>query len=135
MKRIHDERLIVRNLKNIRIAFGIENIVIILILLWQSYLHKNWSGVFSLDNPLFAVLMIGAFILIVLSVNISSPTEDKPKASIKLITIRFVIELIVLSFVFYILLKGSHFLVSLIAGTVIALVLLEIDLYANHFRE
>lgn len=135
MKRIHDEKLINRNLKNIRLDFAIENLLIIALLGWQILRGANWYKVTSMSNPLYAVLIITALVLIVLSVNVSAPMEHKAKTTWTTLIVRFVIETVVFSAIFFFLIEGNHLIVSLISGTAIALVLLELNLYANHFRQ
>lgn len=135
MKRIRDERLKVRNLKNIRIAFAVENILIILILIWQLY-QKKPTNPLSYSNPLYAVLMIGALTLITLSINVTAPTEDKPKSKIKKISLHFLIALIVaMAFFYFLLFRQTHFIASFVSGCVVAVFLVGMELYSNHFRE
>lgn len=135
MKRIHDEKSINRNLKNIRLDFAIENLLIIALLGWQILRGANWYKVTSMSNPLYAVLIITALVLIVLSVNVSAPMEHKAKTTWTTLIVRFVIEIVIFSAIFFFLIEGNHFIVSLISGTAIALVLLGLNLYANHFRQ
>ena len=133
MKKIRDERLIIRNLKNIRIAFVVENIMIVLILIWQAF--KQHIDVLTPNNPFFAVIIFSALTLNILSINITAPTEDKPKVSLKKLVIHFLAIMVLASLIFLALFSGKHPIISLIAGTAIACVLLGMELYSNRFRE
>ncbi|CAM3224932.1 hypothetical protein [Lactiplantibacillus plajomi] len=81
MKKIKDERLIIRNLKNIRLSFIIENGALLAVLGWQLGQGQAWSRVVSYQNPLFSIFMLAAVSLTLLSLNVSVPMEDKPRAS------------------------------------------------------
>lgn len=81
MKKIKDERLIIRNLKNIRLSFIIENGALLVVLGWQHGQGQAWSRVVSYQNPLFNIFMLAAVSLTLFSLNVSVPMEDKPRAS------------------------------------------------------
>lgn len=73
MKRIRDERLIVENLKNIRIAYLIQTIGIISILVYDG-IRKGVGTVVS--NPLWLVLVISSTVLIWKGLKISEDMEE-----------------------------------------------------------
>lgn len=81
MKKIKDERLIIRNLKNIRLSFIIENGALLVVFGWQLGRGQAWSRVVSYQNPLFSIFMLAAVSLTLFSLNVSVPMEDKPRAS------------------------------------------------------
>ena len=51
MKKIKDERLILRNLMNIRIAWLIQNLAILIFLGYQLIKSQDTSGVFTYGKP------------------------------------------------------------------------------------
>ncbi|GAB7168940.1 hypothetical protein TUA1478L_09360 [Lactiplantibacillus plantarum] len=129
MKKIRDERLILQNFKNIRTTLLIENSAILLILFWQ-----GWQN-FTYDNPLYIVLMIAVFTMIILSVNVSTPIEDKPKRSWRYLGLWALIELIGFTALFYFLIAINQPFISLIAGIALTTVTSGIMLYSNHLRD
>lgn len=135
MKRMRDDKSISRNLKNIRIDFIIENLLIIVLLAWQIFRGGDWYRVTSFSNPLYAVLMIAALALIVLSVNISEPMKHKVKSSIPAMIARFVLESLIFTAILYLIIEGNHPIVSTLSGIGIALFLLGANIYANRFRK
>jgi len=134
MKKIKDERLILRNLMNIRIAFAVQNLAIMIFLAYQLIKSKDLSSVFSYSNPLWAILMIGAYTLVVLSVNVSVPMEDKEKMTHKKIIFISLGVFIFTSTFFYFASEQAHMLFALISGTAAAIPLYAILRYANRFR-
>ena len=56
MKKIKDERLILRNLMNIRIAWIVQNLAILIFLVYQIIKSQDTSGVFNYGNPLWQSL-------------------------------------------------------------------------------
>ncbi|WMT41958.1 hypothetical protein RE628_05835 [Paenibacillus sp. D2_2] len=84
MKKITDERLILLNLKNIRIAFIIQTIGVLGILGYDA-VKKGLEGM--TDNPLWLVFMITAVALGYLSMSNSVDHESEkvnPKKSLKI---------------------------------------------------
>lgn len=77
VKKIRDERLILRNLNNIRIAFIVQTIGIIAILGYD-LVTKGMEGMTS--NPLWIVFLITAVVLGYLSMNISVEHETGEKS-------------------------------------------------------
>ncbi|RST60318.1 hypothetical protein D5F11_007700 [Siminovitchia terrae] len=76
MKKITDERLMIKNLKNIRIAFFIQSLGVIGILLYTAIKH-GISGMTS--QPLWIVFMLTAIVLGYLQMSISIEHENPDK--------------------------------------------------------
>ena len=135
MKKIKDERLILRNLMNIRIAWIVQNLAILIFLVYQIIKSQDTSGVFTYGNPLWAVFTIGTYTLIVLSVNVSGPMEDKEKMTHKkMIFISLGVFLITTIF-FYFAFLQVHPLLALMSGTVVSMIIYGLLTYANRFRD
>lgn len=79
MKKVVDERLKLQLVKNFKIAFLVENAVIILMLIYQSF--KNMDKAISASNPVWTAFITGTMTLSLLSVNVTASIEDKPKRS------------------------------------------------------
>ncbi|WP_029451227.1 hypothetical protein [Clostridium algidicarnis] len=78
MNKIKDERLVLRNLKNIRIAFLFQTLGIIIILCKEHFMDgKSFS-----DIPLFLVFILTGVIMSFLNMGISVDNEDPEKSSI-----------------------------------------------------
>ena len=93
MKKITDERLVLKNLKNIRIAYIIQTVGILGILGYD-LVTKGLDGM--RENPLWIVFMITTVISAYLSMSISADHESNkinPQKSLS-------ISLVVLSFNF-----------------------------------
>lgn len=135
MKKIKDERLILRNLMNIRIAWLIQNLAILIFLGYQLIKSQDTSGVFTYGNPLWAVFAIGTYTLIVLSVNVSGPMEDKEKMTHKKITLISLSVFLITTIFFYFAFLQVHPILALISGTVVATIIYALLRYANRFRE
>ena len=88
MKKIKDERLVLKNLQNIRVAYIIQTIGILAILGYD-LVTKGMDGMTK--NPLWLVFMITAVISAYLSMNISVDHETNEKSP----KIRLVISLAV----------------------------------------
>ena len=91
MQQIKDERLQLKNLKNIRIAFIVQTIGIIAILAYDAT-TKGISGM--TDNPLWFVLILTGVVYQYLSMTISVEHEKNDKNPTK----GFIISFIVLVF-------------------------------------
>lgn len=92
MKKITDERLVLQNLKNIRIAFIIQTIGILGILGYD-LVTKGLDGM--RENPLWLVFMITAVISAYLSMSISADHESnkinpKRNLSVSLVVLVFI---------------------------------------------
>lgn len=134
MKKITDERLILRNLKNIRIAFMIENLAIILFLIYEVYSGEEFSDVFTNDNPLFVILMIGCFTLTFLSFSISVQMEGKEKMPEKLICILSLAVFTVVTVINLLIPGGVSLPVALLGGVITGGVVFGIMKYMNKYR-
>lgn len=131
MKKVVDERLKLQLIKNFKIAFLVENAVIILMLIYQSF--KNMDKAISASNPIWAAFMVGTMTLSLLSVNVTASIEDKPKRS-NLKLLNYFLLTFVISSLFFIVTMPEHILLSLLCGTVIAVVISGLLMYENHYR-
>ncbi|HHW36151.1 MAG TPA: hypothetical protein GXX18_02450 [Bacillales bacterium] len=92
MKKITDERLIVRNLQNIRIAFIVQTIGIFGILGYE-FFQDGMEGMTK--NPLWLVFMLTAIIYNYLNMSVSVENEKKQKRPVKSLTISLAVVTIV----------------------------------------
>lgn len=134
MKKITDERLIVRNLKNQRTAFLVENGFILCVLAYQIFQGTPLDQVVAYDNMLFLALMVGCWTMIVLSVTVSTSMEDKAKVKLGKLLLLGLIVFVIAAGSFLWLLHGKHLLVALGSGLIIATIVTGINVLANHFR-
>ena len=74
MKKISDERLILQNLKNIRITYFIQTLGILAILGYE-LITKGFEGM--RENPLWLVFMVTTIVFAYLSMSISVEYENK----------------------------------------------------------
>lgn len=136
MKRIKDERLIIRNLENVRWAFGIENLAALAILASELINRRPWNAILSLKNPAFLLVFIGSMVLVVLSLNVTGPIEGgKRKLSTWFLIMAFLLEWLFWGAFFWMALAFSQVLLSAICGLIPALVMTGSTLYINRFRE
>lgn len=131
MKKITDERLILRNLKNIRITFVVQNTLMLLYLIYQKFNHLDS---FSFDNPIAIILIIGGILNAILSINVSTPIADKAKLKPSLILLISLLSSLVVACFFYISFAWQHLSLAIMCGMVIGVVVGGCLLYANHFR-
>jgi len=103
MKKIKDERLILKNLQNIRIAYVVQTLGIIAILGYD-FVTKGVDGM--TDNPLWFVFMVTVIVSAYLSMNISVEHESDKKDPRRGLKISFtvlvsicVVSAILLSFI------------------------------------
>ncbi|WP_345240763.1 hypothetical protein [Pontibacillus salipaludis] len=92
MKKIKDERLVLKNLKNIRTAYVIQTLGIIGILGYD-VIQGGMDRMMA--NPLWSVFMITAIISSLLSMTVSVdeyPTQQSPKKG-------FILSIIVVTFI------------------------------------
>src|SRR5690554_5434261 len=73
MKRIRDERLLLQNLKNIRLAFIVQTLGLVAILVYQAVTEGIRQVV---GNPLWLVLMLTMVVISVLQVGITFDVYD-----------------------------------------------------------
>ena len=79
--------------------------------------------------------MIAVYTMIILSVNVSTPIEDKPKRLWRYLGLWALIELIGFTALFYFLIAINQPFISLIAGIALTTVTSGIMLYSNHLRD
>lgn len=79
MKKIQDERLILRNLKNIKVIYTVQTLGILIILAFNLF-EGGWNAV--RENPLFLLFLISSIVSAYLSINISVDLE-KPKGNFR----------------------------------------------------
>lgn len=131
MKRVVDERLKLQLIKNFKIAFLVENAVIVLMLIYQSF--KNMDKAISSSNPLWVAFIIGTMTLSLLAVNVTASIEDKPKRSyLKLIS--YFVLIFIIGSLFFMVAMPKHILLALLCGTVIAVIVSGLLIYENHYR-
>lgn len=131
MKKVVDERLKLQLIKNFKIAFLVENAVIILMLIYQSF--KNMDKAISASNPIWAAFMVGTMTLSLLSVNVTASIEDKPKRSHLKLLFYFLI-IFTIGSLFFMVTMPKHILLALLCGMLIAVVVSGILIYENHYR-
>lgn len=90
MRKITDERLIVRNLQNIRIAYIVQTLGIFSILGYE-FFQDGMEGMTK--NPLWLVFMLTAIIYNYLNMSVSVENEKKRKKPVK----SFIISLAVVT--------------------------------------
>ncbi|MGX4594387.1 hypothetical protein JNUCC76_10715 [Leuconostoc sp. JNUCC 76] len=131
MKKVYDERFKVQYLKNFKAVFLIENMFIIVILGYE--LFKNPDTALSVRNPLWIAIMIGVISLVILAQNVTAVVQDKPKITTQRFILYFLIELLLVSLIF-ILIMPDKVIIDLLCGLAVALVTTGIMLYNNRFR-
>ena len=119
---------------NIRIAWIVQNLAILIFLVYQVIRSQDTSGVFTYGNPLWAVFTIGTYTLVVLSVNVSGPMEDKEKMTNKKITFISLGVFLITTIFFYFAFLEVHPLLAFISGIVVAMIIYGLLRYANRFR-
>ena len=138
MKKITDERLKVRNLKNLRIAFLVENLFLYGVLGWQLIQGKGISAVLDWGNVPFAAVFIAGVTAAVLSANVSEPMADKPRMATKRLVHIGLLVWVIASVIFWLTIQeqplGIHLALAIGCGLIIALVWTGIDAWGNHFR-
>lgn len=133
MKKIKDERLIMKNLQNIRIAYIIQTIGILGILGYD-LVTKGMDGM--TDNPVWYVFIVTAIVTAYLSMNVNVDHENRKKdpkkrlyLSILIITVlSFLIGLLVINTDGYKLMNGV-----LIGGIIFVCCLIPV-LYTYYLR-
>ncbi|MDI6666601.1 hypothetical protein QMA56_02630 [Leuconostoc falkenbergense] len=131
MKKVVDERLKIQLIKNFKIAFLVENAVIVLMLIYQSF--KNVDKAISASNPIWAAFIVGTMTLSLLSVNVTASIEDKPKRS-NLRLLSYFVLIFIIGSLFFMVTMPQHILLALLCGTIIAVVVSGILIYENHYR-
>ncbi len=138
MKKITDERLKVRNLKNLRIAFLFENLFLYGVLVWQLINGRSFSAVFDWGNVPFAATLIGGMTLSILSVNVSEPIADKPRVATKHLLGQGAISWLIFAVIFYLIIQNQplwlRLLLAIGCSFPVAAVYTGVYAYGNHFR-
>ncbi len=75
-KKIHNERLIIRNLKNVRITFLVQTIGIVAVLIYYAALDGVTAVV---QDPLWLVLLVSLIVFFALHLKISKDLQDHSK--------------------------------------------------------
>lgn len=118
MKKITDERLVLQNLKNIRIAFIIQTIGILGILGYDLVT----GGLDEMrKNPLWTVFIITAVVSAYLSMSISADHEDNKMNPRKNLIISLVILILITTIVGFFVSLTQGF--SLINGVIVGVIL------------
>jgi len=92
MQKIKDERLILKNLQNIRFAFVVQTVGI-LFLLGYDLIMKGYEKMIA--NPLWFVFMTAMIVLILLSINISVEYDRSKRSAKQILKIGLLILLAV----------------------------------------
>lgn len=117
MKKIEDERLVLKNLKNIRIAFIVQTIGIIGILGYD-LVTKGQEGM--RENPLWLIFIMTSVIFAYLSMSISIDYERKKSPQKQLLTGLIIIATISLLVGYFTTIsKGSTLLDGIIMGGIL----------------
>ncbi|WP_453993609.1 hypothetical protein [Bacillus nitroreducens] len=133
MKKIKDERLILKNLQNIRIAYIVQTMGILGILGYD-LITKGMEGM--RQNPLWMVFMVTVIVSVYLSMNISIDHESDEKSP-KKGTILSLIILTAISFIIGIAVnftEGFGMTDGFILGGIIFICGLVPILYIHHLR-
>ncbi|WP_273706335.1 hypothetical protein [Leuconostoc mesenteroides] len=131
MKKIVDERLMLQLIQNFKIAFLVENAVIVLMLIYQSF--KNMDKAISASNPIWTAFIVGTMTVSLLSVNVTASIEDKPKRSnLKLLS--YFVLIFIIGSLFFMVTMPKHILLALLCGTVIAVIVSGLLIYENYYR-
>lgn len=118
MKRIKDERLKIKNLKNTRIAYIIQTLGIIAILGYD-LITQGIDGL--RENPLWLVLLITTVVFLYLSMSISVDHENGLKSPQKQFKLSLIILLVlsVLAGFFVSITDGFSLLYGLLSGGIL----------------
>ncbi|MET4563587.1 hypothetical protein ABIA69_004808 [Lysinibacillus parviboronicapiens] len=134
MKKITDERLVLQNLKNIRIAFIIQTIGILGILGYD-FVTKGLDGM--RENPLWLVFMITAVISAYLSMSVSADHESNkinPQKSLSISLVVLVVISTVVGF-FVSLTEGFNIIDGVIMGGILFICGLIPIIYIYNLRK
>lgn len=134
IKKINDERLLIRNLKNIRIAYIVQTLGIIAILAYD-LITKGVDGM--TNNPLWLVFLVTMVVSAYLSMSISVEYENRKKPVKKGFMISLVV-LTLLSIVFGVLTAlsdGFTAMKGLLVGAIIFVCGLAPILYIYFLRK
>jgi amino acid permease len=133
MKKIKDERLIMKNLQNIRIAYIIQTIGILGILGYD-LVTKGMDGM--TDNPVWYVFIVTAIVSAYLSMNVNVDHENRKKDPKKGLYLSILI-ITVLSFfigLLFINTDGYKLMNGVLIGGIIFICCLTPVLYTYYLR-
>jgi uncharacterized membrane protein YfcA len=131
MKIIKDERLIIKNLKNIRIVFILQTLGIIGIL-FSNFIKGGARAVF--DSPLFFLLILVSTILSYTSLNISVE-YDEIKSPKRDFAIHIIISLIVsIAVAYFSIISGFILIEGIISGIILFICFLISSIYLYKLR-
>ncbi len=92
MKKIKDERLILQNLKNIRIAYIVQTVGMVGILLYEFIM----GGLERMTaNPVWLVLLLSSITILFLNMNIAVAYESENKSAKKSLVISVIVIFLV----------------------------------------
>lgn len=128
MKVIKDERLKIKNLKNIRIAFILQTLGIIGIL-FLNFLKDGAMAVF--DSPLFFLLILVSTIFLYTSLNISIEYDEIKSPKLNL-TIYIIISLIAVAY--FSITSGVILIEGIIYGIILFICFLISSIYLYKLR-
>lgn len=133
MKKIKDERLIMKNLQNIRIAYIIQTLGILGILGYD-LVTSGMDGM--TDNPLWYVLIITAIVSAYLSMNVSVDHENSKKDPKKglYLSISIITVLSLLIGMLVINTDGYHLINGVLVGGIIFVCGLAPIIYIYYLR-
>ncbi|RKD75956.1 hypothetical protein ATL39_0166 [Sinobaca qinghaiensis] len=134
MKKITDERLVLQNLKNIRMAFIIQTIGVLAILGYE-FIVDGMEGM--RENPLWLVFMVTSISLAYLSMRVSVDHENNKKSpkrslyiGLTVVTIISITAGILIPFT-----EGSTVMSGIIIGGVIFVCSIVPVMYTYHLRK
>lgn len=131
MKVIKDERLKIKNLKNIRIAFILQTLGIIGIL-FLNFLKDGAMAVF--DSPLFFLLILVSTIFLYTSLNISIEYDEIKSPKLNL-TIYIIISLIAsIAVAYFSITSGVILIEGIIYGIILFICFLISSIYIYKLR-
>lgn len=131
MKVIKDERLKIKNLKNIRIAFILQTLGIIGIL-FLNFLKDGAMAVF--DSPLFFLLILVSTIFLYTSLNISIEYDEIKSPKLNL-TIYIIISLIAsIAVAYFSITSGVILIEGIIYGIILFICFLISSIYLYKLR-
>lgn len=134
LQKIKDERLKLKNLKNIRVAFMVQTIGIAFILVYDT-INKGIGAM--TDNPLWFVLIITAIVYLYLSMSISVEHERSDKNPKKGLTISFIV-LLLASVILGVLVgisKDSTWMTGILIGGILFICSLVPIVYIYYLRK
>lgn len=72
--KLSDERLVAKNLRNVRIAFVVQTLGIVALLVYDGFTH-GYRHVF--EQPLYLVLMVSLVVYLLLTIPIARENEEQ----------------------------------------------------------